>query len=448
MLYWMQSSARAENNHALEYAVREAGRYGVALEVVFVFTDRFLNAPLRHYWFLWQGVRSAVARLSERGIPTTIAVGDPPTMIADLARHATTLVLDRGYLRIQRDWYERVVATTRCRVVQVESNIVVPVETASQKEEYAAATIRPKINRQRAAFMELPLRERYEPRRRPAALVEALARVAVSVDELDSPVALARRLGLSERVGACTDRDGSREAAEHALERFVTERFDSYHLARNDPSLDAGSHLSAYLHYGVLSPVEIALRAQAALREAAGTPAEEQRRAASEAFLEEMVVRRELAINFVHFNERYDSIESLPAWAQSTLLEHAADPRDYTYSYGELEDARTHDIYWNACQRQMVDSGSMHGYMRMYWGKKLLEWHADPAEAYAVALKLNDTYQLDGRDANGYAGVAWCFGKHDRPWARRSVFGTVRYMNAGGLRRKFKMEPYLQRWAG
>ena len=169
------------------------------------------------------------------------------------------------------------------------------------------------------------------------------------------------------------------------------------------------------------------------------------RRQDKEAFLEELVVRRELSMNFVHYNPHYDSYQALPDWAKKTLKAHEKDKREYAYSLKAWEEARTHDPYWNAAQREMVSTGKMHNYMRMYWGKKILEWSKTPEEAYRTALYLNNKYELDGRDPNGFAGVAWCFGKHDRAWAERSIFGKVRYMNAAGLRRKFDIEKYVHR---
>jgi deoxyribodipyrimidine photo-lyase len=153
-------------------------------------------------------------------------------------------------------------------------------------------------------------------------------------------------------------------------------------------------------------------------------------------------------MNFVNFNDRYDSYDCLPEWAKQTLRAHKSDRRQYQYSFEELEEARTHDPYWNAAQREMVLFGKMHNYMRMYWGKKILEWTRKPEDAFRVALQLNNKYELDGRDPNGFTGVAWCFGKHDRPWQERKVFGKVRYMNAEGLRRKFDMDAYVRRVGG
>jgi deoxyribodipyrimidine photo-lyase len=159
--------------------------------------------------------------------------------------------------------------------------------------------------------------------------------------------------------------------------------------------------------------------------------------------LEELIIRRELSFNFVYFNKNYDNPECLPDWAKTTLEQHSFDEREYVYSFTDLENAKTHDSYWNAAQTEMVRNGKMHGYMRMYWGKKILEWMESPYDAFETALKLNNMYELDGRDPNGFTGVAWCFGKHDRAWKERSLFGKVRYMNANGLRRKFDIDSYV-----
>ena len=194
------------------------------------------------------------------------------------------------------------------------------------------------------------------------------------------------------------------------------------------------SLLSPYLHFGQISPVEIALRVR---RASAGSARDRA------AYLEELIVRRELAVNFVHFNDRYDRYDSLPAWARATLEAHRRDPREHRYSRSQLEAAQTEDRYWNAAMREMRHTGYMHNRMRMYWGKKILEWSPTPEAAYATVLHLNNRYFLDGRDANSYANVAWIFGLHDRPWPERPVFGKVRSMTAGGLERKFDMAGYL-----
>jgi deoxyribodipyrimidine photo-lyase len=228
---------------------------------------------------------------------------------------------------------------------------------------------------------------------------------------------------------------GGGSEASKRLADFSKNKLSAYPELRNDPIIDFLSNLSPYLHFGQISPVQVALEVLSA----------DATDAAKEAYLEELIVRRELAINYAHFSQNYDSFEGLPDWSKLTLEKHKTDSRQYLYTVEELERGETHDPYWNAAQNQMRITGKMHSYMRMYWGKKILEWTKTPQDAFKTCLYLNDKYELDGRDANGFTGVAWCFGKHDRPWKERPVFGTVRFMNANGLRRKFDADKYVEK---
>lgn len=191
--------------------------------------------------------------------------------------------------------------------------------------------------------------------------------------------------------------------------------------------------MSPYLHFGQISPLSIALEIQKTASPGVET------------YLEELIIRRELSMNFVFFNPNYDNFEFLPKWAKDTLEIHSFDKREYVYTFEELESAETHDPYWNAAQKEMVRTGKMHGYMRMYWEKKILEWMESPSEAYETCIKLNNLFELVGRDQNGYAGIARCFGKQDRAWGGRPIFGKVRYMNDRGLERKFDIAAYVDR---
>jgi deoxyribodipyrimidine photo-lyase len=423
ILYWMQSSQRISYNHALAYAIKRANRLNQPLIVFFGLTGAYPDANERHLRFMLQGLTDVARELEGLGISCIIRQESPVTGALDLSRDASLLVVDRGYLRTERHWYDTVAGGSRCQLVQVESNAIVPVEIASPKEEYAAATFRPKIHRFLDHFME------------PVNIPELTTRSCqIPFETLDPahPDGIITELNPDRSAGPVRQHGGETEARKN-LTTFIDHRLEGYQEDRNDPALDATSRLSAYLHFGHLSPLEIAFRVRDAGR--AGTAS----------FLEELIVRRELAINFVHYNPLYDQYACLPAWAQKTLEKHRADPRDYSYTPAELEQASTHDPYWNAAQDQMRISGRMHSYMRMYWGKKILEWSRTPGEAYDTALFLNNRYELDGRDPNGYAGVAWCFGKHDRPWRERPVFGTIRYMNAAGLKRKFNTDLYLKR---
>ena len=441
--YWMQASVRSRANHALEYAVHLANHRGQDLRVFFALSPGYPGANLRHYWFLVEGLRDTAGRLRQRGIGFTLYLGNAPELALAVSRRVSTLVTDMGYTRIQREWRRQVAEQADCPLVQVESNVVVPVETASSKEEFAARTIRPRIHRHMETFLRLPAE--ITPATEPPPAFDLSSEGFRSIDpaQFDHPDRLTDLVSLDTTVDAVNEFHGGESDAQQRLGDFVRSRLLHFDERRNIPDQDWSSCMSAYLHFGHISPIEIVLRAREAVETELGASA----RADLESFEEELVVRRELAMNFTHYNDAYDRFEALPDYARATLTEHAADPRPASYSLRELEEAETDDLYWNACQREMRSRGKMHGYMRMYWGKKILEWTADPAEAMARAIELNDRYELDGRDPNGYTGVAWCFGKHDRGWPERPVFGKVRYMNSNGLKRKFKeIDLYLHRW--
>jgi deoxyribodipyrimidine photo-lyase len=227
---------------------------------------------------------------------------------------------------------------------------------------------------------------------------------------------------------------GGTGEAKKRLRDFVVRKLPLYAEMRNDPNADAVSEMSPYLHFGQVSPLYVALEVLKAGKRAA------------DVYLEELIVRRELSMNFVYYSRQYDRFEGLPEWARKTLREHEKDDREALYSPGELEEARTADPYWNAAQREMAVTGKMHNYMRMYWGKRIIEWTRKPEDAFRIALHLNNKYELDGRDPNGFTGVAWCFGKHDRAWPTHPVFGKVRIMKASGLRRKFDADAYARKY--
>ncbi len=428
VVYWMQQSQRAEGNPALEHAVARANELDRPVDVIFGLTDGYPEANARHYAFLLQGLAAVRESLEARGIGFELHLGDPARVAAEAARDAALVVADRGYMPVQVRWREHLAREARVRVEEVEGDVVVPVAVASDKEEFAARTIRPRIHRQWRRFLA-PLRA-LEPRRpsRPGA-----GRAGEDWRDADDLLA---RLRVDRSVPPADGFRGGTPEARRRLKRFVDHKLAHYADLRNDPTMDYQSGLSPYLHFGQISPVEVAVAA-----DASGAP-----RVAVDAFIEELVVRRELSMNFAAYNPACETYAALPAWARQTLADHAADPRTHIYAFDRWEAADTHDECWNAAQREMVRTGKMHNYMRMYWGKKILEWSRTPEEAFDTALRLNNRYELDGRDPNACAGVAWCFGKHDRPWTRRPVFGTVRYMNAAGLNRKFDMADYVARF--
>ncbi|MCX7679291.1 MAG: deoxyribodipyrimidine photo-lyase [Spirochaetes bacterium] len=423
LIYWMQQSQRARFNHALEYAIDRSNELSLPLVVCFGLTPHFPHAHRRHYRFMLEGLVETKRVLHSRGIAFVLRIGNPDQVVVELARDAAMVIVDCGYLRIQRQWRKNVAEKIECPLVQVESDVIVPVEVASTKEEYSAKTFRPKIFRKLSEFL-VPLSER-----NPKKDSFGLSLFSEDIEDIDALLESAHIGG----IDGIPFYKGGTSIALQRLYDFIANKLVDVARYRNDPSKDCASHLSPYLHFGQISPIEIALEVRKHPSDGAAI------------FLEELIVRRELAINFVYYNPHYDSYECLPEWARNTLNEHTSDPREYVYTLEELEYGRTHDRFWNAAQREMVLTGYMHGYMRMYWAKKILEWSFLPQDAFERALYLNNKYQLDGCDPNSFAGVAWCFGKHDRPWPARPIFGKVRYMSDSGLKRKFDVEAYVRK---
>jgi deoxyribodipyrimidine photo-lyase len=425
ILYWMQAAQRADYNHALEFAIQTANEHFKPLLVVFVLTD-FPEANLRHYQFMLEGLARTQKDLAKLGILLVVQKGRPEKIVPHLARQADMVITDDGYLRIQRQWRQGVAEAIDCTMMEVITNVIVPAQAASDKENFSAGTLRPRIHKRLNEFL-VPLKQ--------TKLNSRPHGNDMSVDSvlLEDINAVLKGMKIDRSVPPSKLYKGGPDEAKKRLKNFIAEKLDQYGGKRSDPMLDIQSHLSPYLHFGQISPLEVALEVG------------KTKSPGKEAFLEELIVRRELAFNYVWYNRDYDKYQALPNWAMNTLRVHAKDKREYIYTLKQLEQACTHDPAWNAAQMEMVTTGKMHNYMRMYWGKKILEWTKSPKQAFEWALYLNNKYELDGRDPNGFAGVAWCFGKHDRPWVERKIFGKVRYMNFAGLKRKFNVQVYIER---
>jgi deoxyribodipyrimidine photo-lyase len=419
----MQASQRNEYNHALEYSIIKANELNRPVVIFFGLTAKYPNANQRHYKFMLEGLQELQHSLEERGLKIVIRKVSPEIGATQLAKNAALMVVDRGYLKIQKNWRIKVAKLIRCPLIQVESDVVVPVESASQKEEYSAATIRNKITNKLLNYV-IPLKKR-TPKK------QSLELIFDSI-EIENVSKLMRSLNIDKSVKTLDRFKGGTSEAKKNLHLFIKHKIDDYPKLRNDPTIDGLSNMSPYLHFGQISSLYVALKVL------------ESNSQGKDAYLEELVVRRELSMNFVFYNDNYDNVQGLPTWAKKSLESHSADDRDHVYDLETFENAETHDPYWNAAQKEMVVGGKMHGYMRMYWGKKILEWTKNPEKAISVATYLNDKYELDGRDPNGYTGIAWCMGKHDRPWKERNIFGKIRYMNAQGLKRKFDADAYVK----
>jgi deoxyribodipyrimidine photo-lyase len=420
----MQQSQRAADNPALEHAVAEANDLGLPVLVVFGLMDDYPEANRRHYTFMLEGLRETKGRLRERGVQMIVRRGRPDEVAVSHAQDAAHVVTDRGYLRHQKRRRRRVAEEVPCRVTQVEGDVVVPADFVTDKAEYAARTIRPKIHEHLDRFLTEP----------PTVPVD---RPSLSLDvspglDLEDVSAVTDRLDLDDVPPVSGLYRGGRAEAMKRLDAFCDEHLAGYDGNRNQVQSQAVSHMSKYLHYGQISPVRLAQT---------DAPDED-----VDSYVEELIVRRELAVNHVHFRpETYDKYACLPEWARESLAEHADDEREHTYTEAQLVQGDTHDPYWNAAMKEMRETGYMHNYMRMYWGKKILEWSPDPRTAFDRTLRLNNRYFLDGRDPNSYANVAWIFGLHDQGWKERPVYGKVRYMSRGGLERKADPDAYVEK---
>jgi len=445
ILYWMQASVRVRDNLALAWAQREARERNLPLEVLFCLDAGFPEANARSFAFLLDGLADVARGLEAQGLRLTVARSPAVPAVQAAGATAAVVVFDRAYLPFARRQRHEVALGLPCPVVMAEDNAAVPVRAVSDKDEWAAATLRPKLMRQAGVEPFLPRPLPGIASSRPTDLVEDLAAAGIAVVDPARGRDLLADLAVDTGVGPTALVGGEGEAWAR-WEEFRDHRLEAYDEARNDPNLDGASGLAPYLHFGHLSPLSLMedlkrrdlWQEPTTFRSAGSDPVSK--------FLDEALVRRELSFNFVLYNADHPTWLSLPPWARKTLGDHAADPRAAVYDRAAWEAGRTHDRVWNAAQHQLVSTGTIHGYLRMYWGKKLLEWSADPAQAYLDALYLNNKYALDGRDPNSYAGVAWCFGKHDRPWGERAVYGLVRSMTAGGLRRKFDVDAYVARF--
>ena len=428
VLYWMQQSQREDCNHALEYSVRQANQQNLPVLVCFGLTDDYPDANLRHYYFMLEGLAETKASLEKRGVKMVVRKGAPDRIALDLGKKASMIVCDFGPLRHQRVWRKNVAKNSLCKVVQIESDTIVPLEEASNKAEYAARTIRPKISR----LLDFYLQKIKKTKPKISSL-----NLNPEGESLDDIQALLDSLSLDQSVSPVSRFfKGGTSRAKRKFNSFVNKGLADYSKNGNQPQTNDISHMSPYLHFGQISPLYLALKIQ----KEGGNLMEP-----AQAYLEQLIIRRELAFNFVYFTENYDSYSCLPNWAQTTLAEHSPDERNPVYLLEELDGAQTHDPYWNAAMDEMKATGFMHNYMRMYWGKKILEWSPTPELAYESVLGLNNKYFLDGRDPNSYAGVAWIFGLHDRAWKERSIFGKIRYMSASGLERKCDIKAYVEK---
>jgi deoxyribodipyrimidine photo-lyase len=426
VVYWMDRERRVFDNHSLFFAQELAQFLKKPLVIVYVLASDFLQAGDRQNSFLIESLKEVEKEALGLNLGFFADCGEPASEVIKFCKtnSPAALVTDFNPLKLPQSWRQEIKAHVEIPFFEVDSRNIIPAWIVSDKKEFAAYTLRPKVHRLLAEFLtEFPKLERV--------VTKPPSRFTRETDWQN----LAQKILKNSTFKANQFFSPGSKAANLVLFDFLKNRLSGYHLKRNDPCKEALSNLSPYLHYGNISAQRVAFEAQKLRNE---FPDE------IETFLEELIVRRELAENFCFYEPNYDNFNGFPNWAQKTLNEHRADLREFDYDLMEFEFAKTHDDLWNAAQLEMVKTGKMHGYLRMYWCKKILEWSSSPEKAQEIAIYLNDKYELDGRDPNGYAGIAWSIGGvHDRAWFDRPIFGKVRYMNLNGCKKKFAVDAYI-----
>lgn len=426
VVYWMSRDQRVMDNWALIYAQQTALKMQKPLIIIFCLVGSFLDATKRQYAFMIKGLMEIEKSLSQKNIPFCILWGNPYDEMLKFVRkfNISTIVTDFDPLKIKREWKKHLAERIDIPFFEVDAHNIIPCWITSQKQEYGAQTIRPKILRLLKEFDE----------EFPEILNHPFSRKKKQwSNDWDKIINL---LKITDAIKENSLFISGEKAAGFVLKDFIEHKIHRYAKHRNDPNLDYQSNLSPYLHFGHISSQRVMIEIKRNVDDSENKGA----------FLEELIVRRELSDNFCFYNKDYDSFKGFPDWAKTTLDNHRHDIRRYIYDLDTLENARTHDELWNACQMEMVKTGKMHGYMRMYWAKKILEWSESPEDAMEKAIYLNNRYELDGRDPNGYTGIAWSIGGvHDRPWQDRYIFGKIRYMSYNGCKRKFNIKSYIEK---
>lgn len=427
IVYWMSRDQRIKDNWALTYAQELAIKKRQPLIVIFCLQSKFVEAESRIFDFMLNGLEILENNLEKLKIKLVVLTGRPEIVLTKFVEsfNIGMVITDFSPLKIKREWIDELKNQLKITFCEVDTHNIIPCWFSSEKKEYAAYTIRTKIKKLLNEFLvEFP-----KLKQNPYSWNEELSD--------NDWIKLRKLLRLNESKYKIDWIKPGEEEAWRVLNDFIQKKFKSYVKDRNDPNKNAVSNLSPYLHFGHIASQRVVLEAikTRKLSELKGS------------FYDEIIVRKELSDNYCYYCPDYDNFEGFHPWARKTLNEHRKDKREYVYSLEEFESAQTHDDLWNAAQIQMVKIGKMHGYLRMYWGKKMLEWTETPEEALRLAIYLNDKYELDGRDPNGYTGIAWSIGGvHDRAWGERKIFGKIRYMSYNGMKRKFNIKEYIEKF--
>ena len=423
IVYWMSRDQRIQDNWGLLSAQYSALQHKLPLLIICTLTPNCCDISLRQYSFMVDGLKEIQLKAHSLHIPFfSVLSNEPSIAISNFAMQYNAAAIFTDFDPLSASLFNRlkVASIVPCPLYEVDSHNIVPARFISQKVEFGAYTLRPKINRVLSEFMvDIP-----SPIEHPFPFLQDLPLI-----DFD---AILSQLNIQNDIQPVQGVSGGEYHAQEAFSLFIKNTLSTYHL-RNDPNAKAVSGLSPWLHFGHISSQRIAYTIKDIQSEQ------------SLSFLEELIVRKELADNYCLYADSYTDSKGFPNWAQITHSIHRHDTRDYVYTLEQFKNAETHDELWNAAQCELVFTGRMHGYMRMYWAKKILEWTHSPEEAQTIAIYLNDAYQLDGRDPNGYTGIAWSIGGvHDRAWFERPIFGKIRYMNANGCKSKFDTKLYIK----
>ena len=442
VLYWMQTTQRAYDNSALEFAIDQANKLGLPLLVYHGLRQDYPWASDRIHSFILESVVDLYRDFEARGIQYSFYLersGDDavsrrragrPSPLVALAQRAAVVVTDFFPAFIVPRQIKALRHKVPTPIVAVDSATVVPIKH-HQREFGTAVSFRPKVLAALPQYLQPPDAGEPKVRRLIDLDFDPVVPTPGTIAELVSSC------GIDHSVPPARAIRGGTTAARARLDKFLKDGLSRYGDDRSDPNADATSMLSPYLHFGNISPLDVLLRA----REAG--PADQFAK-----FQDELLTWREISYNFAYHNPRHRTMAAIPAWAREELQRGELDPRPVLYSDDDLEQARTGDELWNAAQRAYLLDGWMHNSVRMLWGKAVLQWTPNAAEALRILEHLNNKYSLDGRDPNSYSGILWIFGKFDRPFYRRPIYGTVRYQSLRAAEKKFDVARYVRRYGG
>jgi len=438
VLYWMQSTHRLEENWALRYATLEADRLGKPLVIYQGLDPHYEHASDRIHAMIIGNAVELAAHAEALGHTYLFhlrrRIADDARVVDRLASRAAIVVTDQFPTAGIDARSARVAARVQCRMLAVESHAIVPA-AAFQKAEFAARTIRPKLAKLRDFALE-PVQDRPPRKRVSDALRRSLEVDGLALATIDVQAEIAR-CEIDHTVPAVASVPPGLIAARARLTHFCDAVLPEYAARRNEPGdAEGSSRMSPYLHFGQVSAAEVARTVRDR-----GAPDQ------VEKYFDELITWRELSLNFCLRSPHFATLDGLPNWVRENMARHAADPREHVYDLAAFEAAQTHHPLWNAAQRELVATGTMHNVMRMYWGKDIVLWSASYAEALHIMITLNNRYGLDGRDPSSFGGIQWCLGKFDRPWQRRPVLGTIRYMSIDLAYKKFDARAYERRWS-